>query len=128
MFNNIAVTEESTIDEGQVSEEQSEETSVEDSGQSEVVSEESEHDWKKDYDNLQPEFTKKSEELAVLRGQLEALGGFEKLQALQDQESGVSLDEESINLIRYQQAYQASARFISTIDRLLDIVINQLGV
>lgn len=46
---------------------------------------------------------------------------------LQEQESGVSLDEESINIIRYQQAFQASARIISTIDQLLDLVINRIG-
>jgi len=51
-----------------------------------------------------------------------------EMESLQQQDSGVSLDEESINLIRFQQAYQASARFISTIDRLMDVVINQMGV
>ena len=30
--------------------------------------------------------------------------------------SGVNLDEETINLVRYQRAYQAAARYISTID------------
>lgn len=38
--------------------------------------------------------------------------------------SGVSLDEEAANLIRFQQAYQASARVISTINELLDIAVN----
>lgn len=43
------------------------------------------------------------------------------LQQLDNQQSsisGVSLDEEATNLIQYQQAYEASARVISTIDEL----------
>jgi flagellar hook-associated protein 1 FlgK len=40
--------------------------------------------------------------------------------------SGVSLDEETTNLIQFQHAYQANAKMISTIDELLDVVINQL--
>lgn len=41
-------------------------------------------------------------------------------------ESSVSLDEEMINLIQYQHAYSASAKVISTVDSLLDVVINGL--
>jgi len=40
--------------------------------------------------------------------------------------SGVSLDEETTNLIQFQHAYQANAKMISTIDQLLDVVINGL--
>ncbi len=50
-----------------------------------------------------------------------------ELETLREQNSGVSLDEESLNIIRFQQAYQASARFISTIDGLIDVIINQIG-
>ncbi|AWK50922.1 flagellar hook-associated protein FlgK [Clostridium beijerinckii] len=48
---------------------------------------------------------------------------------LEDQKSavsGVSLDEEMTNLIQFQHAYQANAKMISTIDELLDVVINGL--
>jgi flagellar hook-associated protein 1 len=38
--------------------------------------------------------------------------------------SGVSLDEEATNLIRYQRAYQASARVISTINELTNVAID----
>ncbi|HZU41631.1 MAG TPA: flagellar hook-associated protein FlgK, partial [Terriglobales bacterium] len=38
--------------------------------------------------------------------------------------SSVSLDEEATNLIRYQRAYEASARVISTISELTSIAIN----
>jgi flagellar hook-associated protein 1 FlgK len=37
---------------------------------------------------------------------------------------GVDLDEETSNLVIYQHAYQASARVISTIDDVLDTLIN----
>lgn len=40
--------------------------------------------------------------------------------------SGVSLDEEMVNLIQFQHAYSASAKVISTVDTLLDVVINGL--
>lgn len=38
--------------------------------------------------------------------------------------SGVSMDEETINLIRYQQSYQAAAKLISVIDEMLSTIIN----
>ncbi len=42
--------------------------------------------------------------------------------------SGVSLDEEMANMIKYQQAYNAAARSMTTFDELLDKVINGMGV
>lgn len=48
------------------------------------------------------------------------------VQDQRSQVSGVSLDEETTNLIQYQHAYQANAKVISTIDELLDVVINGL--
>ncbi|MBZ5495455.1 MAG: flagellar hook-associated protein FlgK [Acidobacteriia bacterium] len=50
-----------------------------------------------------------------------------QLQNQRDAASGVSLDEEAINLMRYQKAFEASARFISLIDTLTEDVINILG-
>jgi len=48
----------------------------------------------------------------------------------QDRQSvmGVSLDEEMSNLIKYQHAYNAAARLVSTTDQLLDTIINRMGV
>lgn len=40
--------------------------------------------------------------------------------------TGVSLDEEMVNLIQFQHSYNASAKVISTLDSLLDVVINGL--
>lgn len=41
--------------------------------------------------------------------------------------SGVSLDEEMANMIKFQHAYSASARFMTTYDELLDKLINSTG-
>ena len=41
-----------------------------------------------------------------------------------DSISGVSLDEEMTDLIRFQKAFQASARLITTIDEMLDTIVN----
>lgn len=46
------------------------------------------------------------------------------LQAQREALSGVSLDEESINLIKQQRAFQGAARVISTVDELLQTVLN----
>ncbi len=42
--------------------------------------------------------------------------------------SGVSLDEEVANLMRYQQSYNAAARVMTAMDEALDILINKMGV
>lgn len=42
-------------------------------------------------------------------------------------ESGVSLDEEMANMVKYQHAYNASAKLISTLGELYDTLINKLG-
>ena len=42
--------------------------------------------------------------------------------------SGINLDEETQNLIKYQNAYQAAAKTISTMNQLLNTIINGLGV
>jgi flagellar hook-associated protein 1 FlgK len=41
--------------------------------------------------------------------------------------SGVNLDEEAANLVRFQQAYQAAAQIISTADQLFQSLINAVG-
>ncbi len=49
------------------------------------------------------------------------------LQQLQDQRgsiSGVSLDEEAANMTQYQQAYDAAAHIVTTVDQMLETVIN----
>lgn len=41
--------------------------------------------------------------------------------------SGVSLDEEMINMVKFQQAYNASARMVTVVDEVLDRIINGMG-
>jgi flagellar hook-associated protein 1 FlgK len=41
--------------------------------------------------------------------------------------SGVSFDEETTNMLTYQRAYQASSRVLTTVDELLDTLINRTG-
>jgi flagellar hook-associated protein 1 len=41
---------------------------------------------------------------------------------------GVSLDEEMANMIKYQHAYDAAARVITTMDQALETVINGMGL
>ncbi|MDR3645349.1 MAG: flagellar hook-associated protein FlgK [Clostridia bacterium] len=42
--------------------------------------------------------------------------------------SGVSIDEEGINIIKYQQSYNAAARVVTAINDMLDTLINSMGV
>lgn len=42
--------------------------------------------------------------------------------------SGVSLDEEGMNMLQYSKAYTASARMMTALDEALDTLINKMGV
>ena len=44
------------------------------------------------------------------------------------QTHGVSIDEEMVNLITYQRAYEAAARVMTAVDQNLDTLINRTGV
>ncbi len=48
----------------------------------------------------------------------------ESLRGQREQFSGVSLDEEAVRLIEFQQAYAASARVIRAVDELFDVLVN----
>jgi len=37
--------------------------------------------------------------------------------------SGVNIDEELANMIRYQHGYNAAARFVSTVNSMLDVLM-----
>ncbi|WP_038055976.1 flagellar hook-associated protein FlgK [Thermodesulfobacterium hydrogeniphilum] len=47
-----------------------------------------------------------------------------QLKAIKDSISGVSLDEEMSNLIKYQQAFMASAKILSTVEDMFEALIN----
>ncbi|HHX94793.1 MAG TPA: hypothetical protein GX691_03075 [Clostridia bacterium] len=42
--------------------------------------------------------------------------------------SGVSIDEELAHMIECQHSYQAAARFLNTMDQLLDTLINRTAM
>ncbi|MDR0476284.1 MAG: flagellar hook-associated protein FlgK [Treponema sp.] len=42
--------------------------------------------------------------------------------------SGVSMDEELANMLKYTHGYNAAARFITTVNQMLDTLINRVGV
>jgi flagellar hook-associated protein 1 FlgK len=48
----------------------------------------------------------------------------ESLEAQEQAVSGVSIDEESIDLLLFQRQFQAAARFISTIDETLQTLLS----
>ncbi|PCJ59671.1 MAG: flagellar hook-associated protein FlgK [Planctomycetota bacterium] len=52
----------------------------------------------------------------------------DNLKNLRDEVSGVSLDEEAANLLRFQRSYQASAQYIAVINEILETLIFRLGV
>jgi flagellar hook-associated protein 1 FlgK len=43
-------------------------------------------------------------------------------------ESGVNLDEEMTNLLTYQRGYEAASRVLTTVDSMLDQLINRTGL
>ncbi|MCL4515590.1 MAG: flagellar hook-associated protein FlgK [Firmicutes bacterium] len=42
--------------------------------------------------------------------------------------AGVSLDEEAANMMKFQHGYDAAARVITTMDEMIDVIINRMGV
>lgn len=42
--------------------------------------------------------------------------------------AGVDLDEENVNLLSYQHAYQGAARVLTAVDEMLDTLINRVGL
>ena len=47
---------------------------------------------------------------------------------LQMSNASVDLDEENVNLLSYQHAYQGAARVMTAIDEMLDTLINRTGL
>jgi flagellar hook-associated protein 1 FlgK len=46
----------------------------------------------------------------------------------QESVAGVSLNEEMANMVKFQNAYNAAARMMTTMNNLLDTIINKMGV
>ncbi len=51
-----------------------------------------------------------------------------QLELRRQETAGVSLDEEMTNMLMFQQAYNAAARYITAIDEALDVIISKLGL
>ena len=51
-----------------------------------------------------------------------------EVDALRDQVSGVSLDEEALNLLKFQRAYEANAKFFTAVDSMLETLMNAYRV
>jgi len=67
-------------------------------------------------------------DISAASSSLDAVGlVVQQLQNQQSSVSGVSLDEEAANLMKYQQAYEAAAQVVSAINDLTDFVINTVG-
>ena len=67
----------------------------------------------------------KTREIQVTRDAQKSL--FDQSSAAREAMSGVNLDEEAANLIRYQQAYQASAKMLSIGTKLFDTLLSISG-
>ena len=50
----------------------------------------------------------------------------DQLNIREESVSGVSIDEEMVNLIKFQQSYQATARMVSTVDELMQVLNDML--
>jgi flagellar hook-associated protein 1 FlgK len=48
------------------------------------------------------------------------------LAAYRESVSGVSLDEEMVNLIKYQNAFSAAAQLINVADEMMETVVNMI--
>lgn len=51
----------------------------------------------------------------------------EHLEVLRQSVMGVNLDEELVNLVKFQRAYESAARLLTTVDEMLDQLINRTG-
>lgn len=66
--------------------------------------------------------------LATSNAHVEDQSDIERLvRGQRDSVSGVSLDEELADLMKYQRAFQASSRVFTVLDDLLEVVVNELG-
>lgn len=61
------------------------------------------------------------------KGETNAQSLLDTVQERRESVSGVSLDEEMTNLVRFQRGYEASARTMTALDEALDTLINRTG-
>jgi flagellar hook-associated protein 1 FlgK len=69
------------------------------------------------------------QQVAFYDGRLETANTVsDELLNQRDSVSAVSLDEEGVNLLQYQKAYNAMARLMTTLDEAIDVLINRTGL
>ncbi len=64
---------------------------------------------------------------ALKNNQTQALE-LKNLHDIRESISGVNIDEEMTQMIKFQHGYNASARIVTEFDRMLDVIINRMGV
>ncbi|MCF7885853.1 MAG: flagellar hook-associated protein FlgK [Candidatus Marinimicrobia bacterium] len=74
------------------------------------------------YNSLVTEIGSKVQESSYLRTSQEKV--VQTLQNQRDSASGISLDEEMINLTKYEQGYHAAAKVVNTVNEMMSTVIN----
>lgn len=52
----------------------------------------------------------------------------QQVDGAREQMAGVNLDEEMLQMVQYQRAYEAAARVMTTVDSMLDTLINRTGL
>jgi flagellar hook-associated protein 1 FlgK len=50
------------------------------------------------------------------------------IDVLRSADAGVNLDEEMTNMITFQRAYEAASRLLTSVDQMLDVLINRTGL
>lgn len=78
------------------------------------------------YNGLVGKLGVQSSEAKSFSGNFELM--VQQVDGMRQSVQGVSLDEEMTNMIKYQHAYDAAARVITTMDQALDTLINGMGI
>ncbi|MDR6962993.1 flagellar hook-associated protein FlgK [Shewanella putrefaciens] len=76
------------------------------------------------FENTKIDIGSKTKAGEVRVGSAEAI--YQQAYARVESESGVNLDEEAANLMRFQQAYQASARIMTTAQQIFDTLLTSV--
>jgi flagellar hook-associated protein 1 FlgK len=79
-----------------------------------------------DYQRLVNVFGSEVSSVRRLAANQQVLTG--QVDGAREQLSGINLDEEMVNMLQAQRAYEAAARVMSTLDSVLDTLINRTGL
>lgn len=82
-------------------------------------------DYSEVYAQLVSRVGSKTHELNINREAQRVL--FEQAKEEREATSGVNLDEEAANLMRYQEAYQANAQVVGTANKMFQVLLDMLG-